>query len=158
MDAFHGIVAELDYPMYVVTAAAEGERSGCLAGFGTQCSIDPARFVICISKANHTFGVARAAPTLVVHVLRGGDRRLAELFGTETGDDVDKFDRCEWEPGPDGIPVLDGLDWFAGRVLERHDVGDHVAMVLEPFAGRHEHHAPQLGFQALRDLEPGHDA
>jgi flavin reductase (DIM6/NTAB) family NADH-FMN oxidoreductase RutF len=157
-DAFEGIAAELDYPMYVVTAAAGGERSGCLAGFGTQCSIDPVRFLICVSKANHTFDLAGRAGTLVVHLLRGGDRELAELFGTETGDEIDKFTRCSWEPGPDDAPVLDGLDWFAGRVLARHDVGDHVAMVLELVAGSHDRHAPQLGFQALRDLDPGHDA
>jgi len=30
------LVARLEYPMYVVTAAAQGERSGCLVGFGTQ--------------------------------------------------------------------------------------------------------------------------
>jgi flavin reductase (DIM6/NTAB) family NADH-FMN oxidoreductase RutF len=157
-DTFEGIAAELDYPMYIVTAAAGGERSGCLAGFGTQCSIDPVRFLICISKANHTHAIASAADMLVVHVLRGGDRELAALFGTETGDEIDKFTRCSWQPGPDDIPVLDGLDWFAGRVLARHDVGDHTAMVLEPFAGSHDHHAPQLGFQAVRDLDPGHEA
>jgi len=157
-DAFEGIAAELDYPMYVVTAAVDGQRSGCLAGFTTQCSIDPVRFLVCVSKTNHTFEVARRAGTLVVHLLRGGDRELAELFGEETGDEVDKFTRCSWEAGPDGAPVLDGLDWFAGRVLERHDVGDHEAMVLEPVAGIHGHHAPELGFQALRDLDPGHDA
>jgi hypothetical protein len=28
------------------------------------------------------------------------DGELAELFGGETGDEVDKFDRCEWRPGP----------------------------------------------------------
>jgi len=32
-----------DYPMYIVTAVAadSGERSGCLVGFTTQCSINP---------------------------------------------------------------------------------------------------------------------
>ena len=54
--------------------------------------------------------------------------------------------------------MVEGLDWFAGKVLDRHDVGDHVAMVLEPFAGNHARHGPQLGFQALRGLDPGHDA
>ena len=39
-------VGALDYPMYVVTAAGAGaEWDGCLVGFATQCSIDPARWV-----------------------------------------------------------------------------------------------------------------
>jgi flavin reductase (DIM6/NTAB) family NADH-FMN oxidoreductase RutF len=158
VSAFEDIAAELDYPMYVVTAAADGERSGCLVGFGTQCSIDPVRFLVCISKANHTFGVADRAEALVVHVLRGGDREVAELFGETTGDDVDKLSRYRWRHGPGGAPVLDGVDWFGGPVLSRFDGGDHVVFVIEPGDGSHERHEPQLGFQAVRDLEPGHGA
>ena len=33
---------------------------------------------------------------------------LAELFGGETGDEVDKFARCAWHEGPEGVPMLDG--------------------------------------------------
>jgi flavin reductase (DIM6/NTAB) family NADH-FMN oxidoreductase RutF len=158
VSAFEEIAAELDYPMYVVTAAAGGERSGCLVGFGTQCSIDPLRFLVCVSKANHTARVAERADVLVVHVLRGGDRAVAELFGEATGDDVDKFSRCRWRAGPGDTPVLEGLDWFGGPVLTRVDGGDHVAFVIDPREGAHERHGPQLGFQAVRDVDPGHRA
>ena len=57
-EPFQEMVAGLDIPMFVVTAASGGERSGCLVGFSTQTSIDPPRFLVCISRANHTFGVA----------------------------------------------------------------------------------------------------
>jgi flavin reductase (DIM6/NTAB) family NADH-FMN oxidoreductase RutF len=42
--AFDEIADTIDYPMWIVTAAARGERSGCLVGFATQCSIEPVRF------------------------------------------------------------------------------------------------------------------
>jgi len=42
-DGFHDLAADLDYPMLIVTAAADGERAGCLVGFAAQCSIDPLR-------------------------------------------------------------------------------------------------------------------
>src|SRR3954469_9365366 len=90
-DAFDALVSGLEYPMYVVTAAVDGERSGCLAGFVTQCSIDPPTMLVCISKANHTHAVAQAATTLVVHFLGAEDEALARLFGERTGDDIDKF-------------------------------------------------------------------
>ena len=39
----------VDYPYYVVTVRApDEEMSGCLAGFVTQCSIDPPNFVACV--------------------------------------------------------------------------------------------------------------
>jgi len=158
--ALHRLAADLDAPMVIVTAASpDGRRSGCLVGFWTQCSIHPPRVLACVSKANHTFPVAVAAPVLAVHWLAGDDRRLAELFGGETGDEVDKFERCSWRPGPGEVPVLDGVKgWVAGPVVGRFDAGDHVAFVIEPEAGADDEPAAgQLGFQAVKDVEPGHE-
>jgi flavin reductase (DIM6/NTAB) family NADH-FMN oxidoreductase RutF len=159
-NAFDDIVATVDYPMIVVTAAANGENSGCLAGFHTQCSIDPPRWLVCVSQANHTHDVVRAASTVAVHVLRTSQEGVATLFGSESGDEVDKFAHCEWSRGPDDVPVLADTDWFAGRVLERADVGDHTALLLEvlPDGSAARADEPQLGFQQVREVEPGHDA
>ncbi|GAA2770776.1 hypothetical protein GCM10019017_11360 [Streptomyces showdoensis] len=73
MAEFSAFTEQLDSPMYVVTAASPGGRGGCLVGFASQCSIDPPRFVVWLSTANHTYRVARAAEHLTVHLLhRGG--------------------------------------------------------------------------------------
>lgn len=158
--AFEALVADLDYPMFVVTAAAGGQRAGCMVGFATQCSMAPARLLLCISERNFTFDVAARATVVVVHFLGREDLEVARLFGGETGDQVDKFARCRWEPGPGGAPVLEaGRGWIAGNVLEHVPLGDHVGFVVEPFAGHvGDAGAPQLGFQAVRDLQPGHRA
>ncbi|MBW8826121.1 MAG: pyrimidine reductase family protein [Acidobacteria bacterium] len=159
VDAFSRIVTELDYPMMVVTAGTAEERSGCLVGFGTQGSISPGRYVVLLSKVNHTFGVARDADVVAVHFLSSEDRHVAELFGSATGDEVDKFAQCEWDEGPLGVPILRGIArWFVGRVLDRVDTGDHVALVLDPIAGEAGPWPKQLGFQDVRDLHPGHPA
>jgi flavin reductase (DIM6/NTAB) family NADH-FMN oxidoreductase RutF len=132
VEAFHDAVGQLDYPMMIVTAAADGERSGCLVGFSTQCSIDPQRFLVCLSKTNHTFRVAQRARYLAVHALAADQCDLASLFGEETEDRVDKFARVRWHPGPDGVPVLDDSPrWFVGEVVSTVDFGDHVGFVLE---------------------------
>lgn len=145
--------------MVVVTAADGQQRSGCLVGFATQCSIDPLRFVVFISRANHTYPVAERAAVLAVHLLGPRDRGLAELFGSRTGDEVDKFARCRWSEGPGGVPLLtDASAWFAGPVLDRFDGGDHVGFLVEPTHSDVSRWAGQLGFQDLRDLDPGHPA
>ncbi len=138
--------------------ATGGERSGCLIGFATQCSINPPRYWACISKANHTWKVAVRAETMVVHVLGPDDRGLAELFGEKTGDDIDKFSGVPWEPGPDGVtPLLSGCTrWFAGRVLQQVDSGDHTSFLIESFAASSGTEEGQFGFQQARDLKPGH--
>ena len=145
--------------MMVVTAAAAGERSGCLVGFGTQCSIDPPRFAVWISRKNHTYGVAEQAGALTVHFLSTDDRGLAELFGGETDDEVDKFARCRWHEGPGGAPVLeDCARWFAGEVIERMPTDDHVGFLLAPVEAHAERWPGQLGFQSARTISPGHEA
>jgi len=158
--AFESLVGSMDYPMFVVTVIADGERSGCLVGFVTQCSISPPRLMVCLSKRNHTYRVAAGSETLAVHFLGAGDMDLARLFGEETGDDVDKFAHCDWDPGPAGAPVLRGCrGWVSGRIIQRVDLGDHVGMVVEVADGEARQPSERpLGFDGLRDLEPGHDA
>jgi flavin reductase (DIM6/NTAB) family NADH-FMN oxidoreductase RutF len=162
MDAagtFDEIVGDLDYPMLIVTAAAEGERAGCLVGFATQTSIDPSRFLVCLSHSNRTYRVARRAELLGVHFVPADAGPLAELFGGETGDRVDKFERCEWHAGLDGVPILDECpNWFVGRVLDRLGAGDHDAFLLEPVAARRGRSAAELPFHRAKRIDPGHEA
>lgn len=156
---FAKLVARLEYPTYVITAVAHGRRAGCLAGFGTQTSIHPPRFLACISRKNHTYGVAAKTQLLAVHFLADNprERELAELFGGETGDDVDKFARCEWNPGPEGVPLLGAApNRFIGRVLEQLDLGDHAGFLLDPIDVETADERPDLGFQETKDIEPGH--
>ncbi len=154
------LVGELDCPMFIVTTAAAGRRAGCLVGFATQCSIHPARLLVCLSKRNYTFRVAADAEALAVHFPGEGDKALSHLFGEQTGDDLDKFARSDWSAGPGDLPVLDvERGWIAGRVLARHDLGDHVGYLLEPFAGQvRTPAAAPLGFQQVRHMPPGHEA
>ncbi|MBT2448657.1 flavin reductase [Streptomyces sp. ISL-43] len=151
-----------DGPMYVVTAAAGGERAGCLVGFASQCSIHPPRFVVWLSVANHTYRVARGASYLTVHALGHGQRELAELFGGESGDRVDKFARVDWRQGGAGGPVLTEVrTWFTGRIEQRIEGGDHVGFLLAPAGGcgPPEGTVPALlRYSDVRDLEPGHPA
>jgi flavin reductase (DIM6/NTAB) family NADH-FMN oxidoreductase RutF len=157
--AVHELVSALDYPMFIVTATDGRERSGCLVGFATQCSIDPPRFLVCISDKNRTFRVAQGASVLVVHLVPAEAGELAELFGSETGDDVDKFSRCAWHPGPGDTPILDDCEnWFAGRILSRTDVGDHRAFLLDPFDAHSGTGERPFTFHRARRMEPGHEA
>lgn len=156
-DRLAELLGGLDRTMWILTLAAGGERSGCLMGFATQASLDPPRFLACLSRDNHTFRVAEQAGYAAVHACPDEpDLALARLFGEETGDEIDKFARCEWREGPEGQPVLDGAPaWFVGRVLDRLDLGDHVGLLLEPVAVEGEL-AGVLTFERAQDLDAAH--
>jgi flavin reductase (DIM6/NTAB) family NADH-FMN oxidoreductase RutF len=119
--------------MAIVTASAGGENAGCLVGYHSRVALDPPRYLVCLSTANLTYRVARRTSTLAVHLLDRVDLRLASLFGEVTGDDVDKFDRCRWHPGPGGAPLLDEVGHrIVGSILQRVPFGDHEGFLLEP--------------------------
>lgn len=158
-EAFDSVVGRLDYPMFVITTATEETLAGCLVGFATQCSIDPPRFLVCMSDKNRTYRVLQDANAMAVHLVPEGAERIVELFGGETGDEADKFDRCRWSRGPEGLPLLaDCPSWFAARILERRHVGDHVAHVTEPFAGEDGGERGFYPFSRAKRIDPGHEA
>jgi flavin reductase (DIM6/NTAB) family NADH-FMN oxidoreductase RutF len=152
------LLTRLDYPMVLVTVAVDGERSGCLVGFHSQCSVDPVRYAVFLSKNNRTYRLAERADHLGVHFLAADQRGLAELFGGRTTDDVDKLAHVDHHLGAGGTPLVDATaSRFVGRVLERLDCGDHVGFVLAPAHAEGDHGFTQLGFQDVIDIEPGHD-
>ncbi len=159
-EMFERIAGALDPPMYVVTANDGAAPAGCLVGFATQASIEPGRFLVCLSDKNHTFRVALRSRHLAVHLLSPGDLTLARLFGSESGDRIDKFSRCAWTARDHGLPVLDDAPaWFGGPVRATTAFGDHVGFLVEPdAAGQRARPGRFLGMRDVMDLEPGHPA
>jgi flavin reductase (DIM6/NTAB) family NADH-FMN oxidoreductase RutF len=159
-ERFDRLMSMLDYPLFVVTTQAAGHPSGCLVGFATQASIQPQRFLVGMSKTNHTGSVASSSGHLAVHLLSRRQHGLAELFGGQTGDRIDKFEHCSWRAGPHGMPILqDAVAWFVGRTLDRIDFGDHVGYLLEPVTvWIAESPGDLLCLSDVGDIQPGHEA
>jgi flavin reductase (DIM6/NTAB) family NADH-FMN oxidoreductase RutF len=156
-ETFVTITTALDYSILVVTARADAAPAGCLVGFSTQTSIDPPRYLACLSDKNRTLRVAMRAHTLGVHLLNDQQLRLARLFGSETTDEIDSFSHCRWHPGPSGTPILDDCGrWFVGRILWRRKLGDHIGFLLEPIAAQLDESCRPLLFSQVSHLEPGH--
>lgn len=102
-----------------------------------------------------------------MHVLRDGDEELASLFGETTSwEDTSKLERCTRMPGPNGVPIVEGLDHFTGRIIQRfYDMGDHVGHLIDVSDGASRALSsaaridePQLGFQQFRTFDAGNPA
>jgi flavin reductase (DIM6/NTAB) family NADH-FMN oxidoreductase RutF len=157
-EKFGSLMGALNCPMYIVTATDGTRRAGCLVGFGGQCSIEPARFMVWLSTKNFTHEVAQHTDRLAVHIPTASNRELAVLFGSQSGFTVDKFSRCAWRDGPGGIPLLtDCPQWFIGRIVHRFDTGDHDGILLDPTHVTDTAGLGQLDLDALGDIEPGND-
>jgi flavin reductase (DIM6/NTAB) family NADH-FMN oxidoreductase RutF len=154
------LYSSLDQPLIVVTAAEGKEQAGCLVGFHTQSSIEPPRYSLWLSKANHTYRVAVHSGYLAIHFLAVTDLWLAERFGTLSGDTTDKFDGLRTWLGPGRVPVLeDCTRWFVARRDALLDEGgDHVCLTCAPVAVHASGHFEPLRFSQAAHLQPGHGA
>lgn len=157
-EGFGAIMSLLDAPLVVVTAAEAREQAGCLVGFHCQSSIEPARYCVWLSKANHTYRVALRSAHLAVHFLTSSDLWLAERFGTLTGDRIDKFAGLPVRPGPGQVPVLQQCPhWLVARRGTLLDEGgDHVCVITEPVAVHDGGPFEPLRMSQAAHLEPGH--
>jgi flavin reductase (DIM6/NTAB) family NADH-FMN oxidoreductase RutF len=154
------LIGEVDPAMAIVTTAIDGERAGCLIGFHAQCSIEPNRYAVWLSKANRTYRVAMFADAIAVHFPSRDDFDLAELFGGSSGDEIDKFEQCAWHPGPEGVPLLDRVpNRFVGRQRATLDEGgDHVCFILEPEVVETGGPFEPLRLSAAEKIDAGHPA
>jgi flavin reductase (DIM6/NTAB) family NADH-FMN oxidoreductase RutF len=150
----------VDFPYYVLTARApDEEMSGCLATFVTQCSIHPPNFVACISRLNHTFGVASRSAAMGLHLLGREQLDMARLFGEETGDAVDKFAATDWRLGTTGAPLLADVSVaLEGTILGHFSVGDHEAFLVRAARAVAGPGQGLLTYRTSPPLHPGHPA
>lgn len=157
-DAFDRLMAVADPPLVVVTTVAEGVRAGCLVGFHSQASIDPAHYCVWLSKANHTYRVGLRATHFAVHFLPADRRDLAERFGTVSGDDTDKFAGLRVTRDEYDLPLL--VDCPDRMVLERLSLvdvgGDHVCMTARVMHAESTGEFTPLRVSGVDGLEPGH--
>ena len=159
-DAFDSLMASLDGPMVVVTTAVAGERAGCLVGFHSQSAIDPQRYCLWLSKANHTYRLALRSSYLAVHFLSADDLDVAEHFGTLTGDDVDKFEGIATRAGTDGVPLLERCPhrMLVRRIALLDEGGDHVCLSAECIDAQTTGPFEPLRLSAVDHLQPGHES
>lgn len=150
-------MAMLDGPVFVVTSRADDQPSGCLISFASQTSVAPPSFLVAIPRSSGTSDAVRRSEYLAVHVLAQHQVALAELFDGETEDEAERFGRCSWRTGPNGMPILDeAIGWFVGKTAYWLDIGDHLGYVVEPVAGwAPESYDDVLYLSDLDDLDPG---
>jgi flavin reductase (DIM6/NTAB) family NADH-FMN oxidoreductase RutF len=157
---FNTIMSSLDTQLIIVTTAAGGDRAGCLVGFHAQSSIDPQRYCVWLSKANHTYRVALRATHFGIHFLSESDLELARRFGTLTGDTTDKFAGLGIQTGPGGAPLLqECLNRLAvRRVALLDEGGDHVCIFTEPLDSHTGGPFAPLRISHATDLQPAHSS
>ena len=103
------LLANVDREVWVVTAAWQGRRSGLVATFVMQASVDPQapRLLVGMAPNHFTCELAEGAGRLAVHLLRDDQLELVWRFGLSSGRGQDKFAGLSLAGSSVDLPMLD---------------------------------------------------
>lgn len=157
MDAVGQILARMDRELWLLTAAARGQRGGLIATFVSSASIVPSlpRVLVGLAKQHFTRQLVEGGRAFVLHLL--GEEHLDWVwrFGLRSGRDDDKFVGLVVTPGANDSPILtDAPGWLECRVETAFDIGDRTVYVAEVTGGEFPRPGPLLTMSRLLQLAP----
>ncbi len=140
-EANHRIAKALDLvdrAVWVVTAADHGARSGLLATWVMQSSLDRTmpKVTLSLNSQHFTTHLISQSGALGLHLLRLDQTDLALSFGLRSGRDADKFAGLEITAGVTGSPILtDCLAALECRVLQKIEIVDRLYVWCQVISG-----------------------
>jgi 3-hydroxy-9,10-secoandrosta-1,3,5(10)-triene-9,17-dione monooxygenase reductase component len=124
---FRQVLGHFATGVTVITGMHEAQPAGFACQAFAALSLEPPLVLFCPSKSSGTWPRIARIGDLGVNVLSSGQRDLARRFGVSA---ADKFDGVDWQPGPNGAPILAGvLTWAACSVQTVHEAGDHYLVI-----------------------------
>jgi flavin reductase (DIM6/NTAB) family NADH-FMN oxidoreductase RutF len=109
-------------------AGVEGEPAGLLVTSLTSVSADPPLISFNVARTASSWPTVAEARHLGVHILEAGQIDLAQRFSTSGAERFGPL--TDWEPGPFGVPLLEGVAaWAVAEVREYVPAGDHVIVI-----------------------------
>jgi flavin reductase (DIM6/NTAB) family NADH-FMN oxidoreductase RutF len=111
----------------VVTAIHHGEPVGFTCQSFASLSLDPPLITFAPARSSTTWPRIHDAGKFCVNVLAADHQDLSTKFAISG---TDKFAGVDWEPGPSGSPLLNGVSaWIDCTLWAEYDGGDHTIVV-----------------------------
>ena len=115
----------------ILTRDGAGFRGATVSAFAI-VSLAPALVLVCLDRDGRMAGAVPETGVFTASVLDRRQEFLAERFAGRAPLPDAALSGVPHDVLPSGVPVLRGaLAWFACRVRETHDGGDHVLVVGE---------------------------
>jgi flavin reductase (DIM6/NTAB) family NADH-FMN oxidoreductase RutF len=151
------VYAQLDPPLWLVTAADGDRRGGMIATTVAQASIvrEMPRQLITVDKRHNTHALIEGSGAFAMHLIDETQLDLVWRFGLQSGHDVDKFAGLLFRTAATGSPLLaEALGWFDCRVEARMDSGDRTVYLAAVVDGRLERTDPPLTNRRFFEIAP----
>ncbi|WP_342527924.1 flavin reductase family protein [Chryseomicrobium sp. FSL W7-1435] len=139
-----------NYPTGVTVVTAQdtdGNPIGMTVNSFASVSIDPLLILWSIDKNAFYFDAFTKATSFNVNILAADQGDLCMLFASRV---EDRFGKCEWHPGENGLAVLKGTaSQLECTVYKTVDAGDHMILIGEVTSIHNEEKEPLLYHKRL---------
>lgn len=125
---------KLSYGLYVVTSKHGDQESGCVINTMTQVTSEPSQVCVTLNKNNFTTELIKQSQVFNVSVLlEDVSMDTIRQFGFQSGKDVHKFEKGEYQTDINGVLYLkeESAAMFACCVKQMVDVGTHIMFIAE---------------------------
>lgn len=130
---------KLGYGLYVVTTNDGTKDNGLIVNTVMQVTSNPDCIAVAINKSNYSHDVARNSGKMTVNCLtEEAPFRVFEVFGFQSGRNVDKFADCAPQRGENGLVILPKYINAAIElsVKQYSDLGSHGLFICDITASR----------------------
>ena len=131
--AFRNAMAHMSAAVNIITTDGAAGRCGITATAVCSVTDTPPTLLVCINRNSALNARFKANGRLCVNVLAASQEETARHFAGMTGVAMDeRFALDPWQPGIDGLPVLEGaLANLQGRIVEVQEIGTHSVLLVE---------------------------
>jgi flavin reductase (DIM6/NTAB) family NADH-FMN oxidoreductase RutF len=139
----------------VTTRDENGNPLGFTANSFTSVSLDPPLVLVCLANSSRNYDAFRAAQGFAVNILAETQIEVSNTFARPV---EDRFAVVDWQFGPQGSPVFDGVSaWFDCSMHKTVDAGDHLILIGQVEAFENNTH-PGLGYARGAYVTPAAEA
>lgn len=120
------------YGLYVVSAQADGKRTGCIVNTLVQVTAVPIKLAVTVSKENLTCGlIEKAGRFTAVALDQRADLMYIGRFGFRSGRDMDKLDGIPMAEDAAGTPypTENACARYSCKVTGSVDLDTHVMFI-----------------------------
>jgi 3-hydroxy-9,10-secoandrosta-1,3,5(10)-triene-9,17-dione monooxygenase reductase component len=148
---FRKVMGHFATGVTVVTVLDDGRPHGITVNALSSVSLDPPLVMVAIDRRRRIHPHVVAAGRYAVNILGEGQQRLSDCFaGAEIEPGLEAFCGASWNPGPSGLPLIDGaIATLECTIVQRIPVGDHDLFIgrVETLQNEDEHAAPLLYYR-----------
>lgn len=139
----------------VTTHDANNNPLGFTANSFTSVSIDPPLVLVCMANSSANYDALVNTDRFAINILSESQKEVSNTFARPVDD---RFASVNWQKGPHGSPVLEGVSaWFDCSSFKQVEAGDHVILIgkVEAFEANA---SPGLGYSRGAYVTPAMEA